>query len=329
MINRNIIVLGFVSFFTDMASSIVTVKNMFKKKIWSMIIIFLTTISLQAKDNIEVYHAYGNAHHVIVQGRMLHKKEFTKVSSDDGWFRNLWRRAKQIESDEISDAKIVANIQGEKFSVKSDDEGYFEFNITVTKILKTGYIDMNLTIENNNYPKHILVTIIGNQKLMGIISDFDDTIIISDVTNKIKLANNTLFKNYKQREVVSGMVNRFNEILAQNHKDIPSTLFILSGSPQQLFIPVEAFLKYHNFPKYTLILKKAHGANKDPLTDQFAYKTQKIERLIKLYPHIEWVMFGDSGEKDKEVYQFIKKKYPSNVKAYYIQDVDSGEIRVF
>ncbi len=90
----------------------------------------MTNIVLQAKDNIEVYHAYGNAHHIIVQSRMLHKREFKKVSDTDGWFTNVWRRTKQIESDEISDANIFATIQNKEFHVKGDDEGYFEFNIT-------------------------------------------------------------------------------------------------------------------------------------------------------------------------------------------------------
>ena len=289
----------------------------------------MTIIVLQAKDNIEVYHAYGNTQHIIVQGRMLYKREFEKVSDNDSWFTNVWRRAKQIESDEISDANIFATIQNKEFHVKGDNEGYFEFNITLDNALKTGYADIDLTIENNAFMHHDLATIIGNKKLVGIISDFDDTIIVSNVTEKIKLATNTLFKNYKQRKIVPGMLEQFKKILSQNPKNIPSTLFILSGSPQQLFIAVEAFLKYHNFPKHTLILKKAHGNNKDPLTDQFVYKTRKIERLIKLYPNIQWVMFGDNGEKDAEVYREIKEKYPKKVKMYYIRDVKSGKIKEY
>ncbi|HHH20786.1 MAG TPA: DUF2183 domain-containing protein, partial [Nitratifractor sp.] len=99
------------------------------------------------------------------------------------------------------------------------------------------------------------------------------------------------------------------------------------GSPQQLFTPIEGFLNFHHFPKHVTILKKAHGDNKDPLTDQFAYKMQKIERLIGLYPNMKWVMFGDSGEKDAEVYRYIKEKYPDRVIRYYIRDIESGEIK--
>jgi len=302
---------------------------MFKKPLLFSSLLFLSTSTLHAKDNIVVYHAYGNTHQMVIQGRMGKKKTFKEVKEDDNWFRNLWRRARQVEGDEIESQTIFASVNHEKFETKGDDEGYFEFNITTQKALKTGHEKVALNIEGNKNVHETEVTIIGKEPLVGIISDFDDTMIVSNVTNKIKLGYNTVFKNYKQRTVVPTMLERFQKILAQNPKDTPSTLFVLSGSPQQLFIAVEEFLAFHHFPKRTLILKKAHGDNKDPLTDQFAYKTQKIERLIKLYPNMKWVMFGDSGEKDAQVYKYIKEKYPKSVISYYIRDVESGAIKEY
>jgi len=302
---------------------------MLKRSLLLSILLLLSSSMLHAKDNIVVYHAYGNTHHIVIQGRMVEKKSFKEVKQDDNWFRNLWRRVRQVKGDEIKNQTIFASVNHEKFKTKGDDEGYFEFNIMTKKALKSGYKEIALNIEKNKNIHKTEVTIVDSQPLVGIISDFDDTIIVSDVTNKIKLGYNTIFKNYKQRIVVPTMLKRFQKILAENPKDTPSTLFILSGSPQQLFLPIEDFLTFHHFPKHTLILKKVHGENKDPLTDQFAYKTQKIERLIRLYPQIKWVMFGDSGEKDAQVYKFIKDKYPNRVISYYIRDIETGTIREY
>ena len=292
--------------------------------------ILLTTILFlnigYTKDNIVVYNAYGNNHQLTIQGRMQKKREFKEVSKDDGVLRNLYRRVKQIKNDEIKNKTIYLHLKNETFKTKGDDEGYFEFNIKTEQSLPMGYHKILLNIEGNKNIHETNATIIDSTPLIGIISDFDDTIIVSNVTNKISLGINTMFKNYKQRTLIPTMLERFKKILSQNPKAIPSTLFILSGSPQHLFRPIEQFLEYHHFPKHTLILKKAHGENLDPLTDQFAYKSQKIERLIKLYPNIKWVMFGDSGEKDREVYRAIKEKYPKRVLEYYIRDVESGEI---
>jgi len=300
---------------------------MFKKTVWFTLFILLISIAVQGKDNIEVYYAYGNAHQIVIQGRMEKEKTFKRVKEDDNWFRNLWRRVRQVEGDEIESQTIFALVNHEKFETKGDDEGYFEFNITTRKALKTGYDKVALNIEGNSNVHETEVMVIDSEALVGIISDFDDTIIISDVTNKIKLGYNTVFKNYKQRTVVPTMLERFQKILTQNPKDVPSTLFILSGSPQQLFIAVGNFLAFHHFPKHTLILKKVHGNHKDPLIDQFAYKTQKIEQLIRLYPNMKWIMFGDSGEKDAQVYKAIQEKYPHKVMRYYIRNVESGEIK--
>jgi len=302
---------------------------MLKKLLLLSSALIFSTSTLHAKDNILVYHAYGNAHQIVIQGRMEEKKTFSEAKEDDNWFQNIWRTARQVKADEIKNQTIFARLNGEKFETKGDDEGYFEFNIATQKALKSGYEKIALNIEGNSNALKTEVTVVGLEPRVGIISDFDDTIIVSDVNNKIKLGYNTVLKNYKQRKVVPTMLERFQKILAHNPKDAPSTLFILSGSPQQLFFAVEDFLAFHHFPRHTLILKKAHGEHKDPLTDQFAYKTEKIERLIKLYPNMRWVMFGDSGEKDAEVYKFIKEKYSNKVVNYYIRDVESGVIRAY
>ena len=291
--------------------------------------LFFISITLQANDNIKIYNAYGNSYEVIIEGRLLHKKVFEKAEQSDSWYKNLYRRLRELINDEIKNKKVEAVINGEKFYTKSDDEGYFQFDIDLKNSLKSGYQNINLKIKNNSNIHKTKATIIANKKMIGIISDFDDTIVISNVPTKLKLLYNILFKNYMQRKVVKGMKEKFQKILTKNPKTMPIPLFILSASPQQLFNPIEKFLNYHNFPKHVLILKKAHGSNKDPLTDQYKYKMQKIEKLIKLYPKIKWIMFGDSGEKDREVYESIAKKYPQKVLGYYIRDVKSGEIKKY
>ena len=279
-------------------------------------------INIYADDNIQIYNSYGNSHEVIIQGRLLHKKEFNKVKKSDNFFQNLYRRAKEFVSDEIKNKIVKLDINHEKFKTKSDFEGYFQFDVTLKKSLKTGYHPIKLKIKDTSYIHDAKATII-DKKMIGIVCDFDDTIVVSNVTNKLKLAYNTIFKNYKQRKLIKGIKKRLEKILSQNPKTLPTPLFILSGSPQQLFNPIEGFLNYHHFPKHILILKKSHGINKDPLTDQYKYKTQKIEKLLQLYPNMKWVMFGDSGEKDREVYESLIKKYPDKILRFYIRDVNN------
>lgn len=284
---------------------------------------------LQKEDNIEVYNCYGNAYQLFIQGRMLYKKKFTIVKKDDKWFHNLYRRVRQIKSNDIPKTKIIATIKEQTFETLSDSEGYFEFSITLTQALTTGYENIELQIINNKHKHHTMATIVdyNSEGITGILSDFDDTVIISDITSWFSMARLIVFKNYKQRKIIAKMAEHYKKILSQNPSYAPSMLFFLSGSPQQLFHPIENFLTYHHFPKHLLFLKKIEGENQDPLFDQFAYKVEKIERIMELYPNVKWIMFGDSGEKDKQIYSAITQKYPDKINAFYIRDVKNSEIK--
>ena len=275
-------------------------------------------------SNITLYNAYGNSQQLLVHGRTV--KEEESVSTSDSGYSNVWNAINFFHNDEIPNKNVFLWIDNKRYETKSDSEGYFAFDINTSKSLNMGYKNINVQIENNLHIHHAKATIISDTKMVGIISDIDDTVIVSDVTNKTELILNTFWKNYKQRKVVPTMVERFQEILAKNPPASPSRLFFISGSPKQLYTPIEKFLSYNHFPEHVLILKQIHGDNKDSLFNQIAFKTSKIERLIALYPQMQWVMFGDSGESDLAVYRGIKEKYPSNVKAYYIRDVDSGVI---
>jgi phosphatidate phosphatase APP1 len=300
---------------------------MFKLLILSLFIGCASKNSITS--NIEVYNAYGNEHQLFVHGRMLIKDKENNVSKEDSGYTNIWNSINFFHNDEIKNKKVFLTVDKNSYETKSDDEGYFDFNIRTKNRLSMGYKKIDLQIEKNPNIHHAEATIITAQKMIGIISDIDDTVVVSDVTNKTELLLNTFWKNYKQREVIPTMVERFQKILLDNPPTKPSRLFFLSGSPQHLFTSIEKFLEYNHFPKHVTILKQVHGDNSDPLFDQMAYKTAKIEELIELYPNMKWVMFGDSGEKDREVYESIKKRYPSKVKGYYIRDVVSGEIGSF
>ena len=284
----------------------------------------LTFSQLLAGDMIELYHCYGNDRTLLVAGRILDPREIPEVKRNDSFLTNLWRKLGYIFNDERKNVPVTLRVRERTFETRTDDEGYFAFEVTFPPgILKT-YEKVTLFL-----PRKPEVTtsckawIPTSQKQIGIISDFDDTLIISDVTYKLKLAYQLLLKNYKQREAVAGMAERFREILAKS-PDKP--LFIITGSPKQFNIVIQKFLNYRHFPKRTLITKQIHGDRSWSPFRQHDYKTEHIERLIALYPQIRWVLFGDSGEQDRKIYMKLAKKHPDKIEAIYIRDVKSGKI---
>ena len=287
-------------------------------------LMLLTFSQLIAMDTIRIYHCYGNDRTLIIEGRVLDNREFKEASSEDDIFTNFRRKLGYIFNEERKNVDVTLQVKGQTFHTKSDDEGYFEFKLSFPPHTLKPYQKINLYLTREPKVKtSCRAYILSDQKQTGIISDFDDTVIVSNVTNKLKLAYGLLLKNYKQRKAVEGMAERYKKILA-NSPDKP--LFFITGSPKQFNESIHRFLDYHHFPKRTLITKKIHGKNAYSLFQQHDYKSKQIETLLKLYPQIEWVLFGDSGEQDPQIYLDIAKKYPDRIKEIYIRDVKSGQI---
>lgn len=283
-------------------------------------ILILNSITLFADTNIQITSCYGSPYKMMISGRVLETKEHQEQKRDDGWFKNSWHKLKHLINSEVKNEAISVKIGELEKEAKTDDEGYFRFEIFNKKEAWRNHQKVELSLNQQNISTSILALVLDKSTTKGVISDFDDTIIVSNVTNKLKLLNNTLFKNYKQRKLVQEVAKK---IKASN-----APLFIVTGSPRQLQSSIDKFLDYHHFQKRTIITKKAHGDNADPLFDQLSYKFSHIEKLIELFPHIVWDCYGDSGEKDKEVYLALAKKYPQNIGKIYIRDVESGQVRL-
>lgn len=283
---------------------------------------------LVAQPTIDVYTCYGNVHELIVEGRVLTERSFKESKKEDSWLTNSWENLGHLINDEKKNTPITLQIDKVQYHSSTDDEGYFEFNVTNQKKSFSNQQPIQLFLNNEPIITICLALILKDVPQMGIISDFDDTLIVSDVTDKLRLVGNFLFKNYKQREVVTGMVERFQTILSQNDSKQSIPLFIITGSPKQLDNNIHNFLDFHHFPPRTVITKKIHGKNPDDLLNQVTYKQKKIEKLITLYPKVQWTLFGDSGEQDPEVYKCIAQKYPTHIKAVFIRDVETNEINL-
>ncbi|MFN2396848.1 MAG: phosphatase domain-containing protein, partial [Bacteroidales bacterium] len=48
---------------------------------------------------------------------------------------------------------------------------------------------------------------------------------------------------------------------------------------------------------------------------------EKVEMLMNLYPGMNFILIGDSGQHDPELYAEVMEKYPGRVKAVYIREI--------
>lgn len=156
---------------------------------------------------------------------------------------------------------------------------------------------------------------------LSVISDLDDTIKLSNVLDKKALLANTFLREFVP---VPGMAEIYQQWRTQG-----AAFHYVSGSPWQLYPPLAAFLTENGFPRGSFHLRSFRLKDSSFL-NLFAsaevFKIPAIEEILKTYPSRKFVLVGDSGEKDPEVYGEMARRYPDQVVGIMIHDV-TGESR--
>lgn len=279
-----------------------------------------------ASDAIVLYPGYGDARGAVVEGRVIESESIKAASATDSWWRNLVRNLRMLFNNERKGRNVTVYVAGRDWSTVTDDEGYLKVTIDDARTLTPGWRPVTARVRDQSGAGALLIVPPGNK--LGIISDIDDTILVSDVTDKNKLLANTFLKNPLQRKAVPGVADFYRRLAGRNPQPETAPIIYLSASPRQLHGSIQTFLDINRFPRGVLITKKVtNDRTSEPLTNQIAYKTQKIEDIFARLPHVRFVLVGDDGEKDPETYHDVYTRYPTRVEAIWIRRVHADPTR--
>lgn len=268
-----------------------------------------------------VYPGLGDARGFSIEGRLIELRRDASERPRDNWWTNLWRSVRRLVNDEQANAPLVLHSGARAWPVTTDAEGYFRLEAAVSDPVP-GWQRLEVRTLSGERLGEGRWLMVPPENTLGILSDVDDTIQVSDVTDKSQLLANTLLKNSTQRQAVAGMARYYHRQLATNPQPAAAAMIYLSASPRQLSGAIEQFLAHHRFPAGVLITKKVtNDADSEPLNDQVAYKTARIEAVFARLPHVRFVLVGDDGERDPETYDAIRKRHPQRVAAILIRRV--------
>jgi hypothetical protein len=169
-------------------------------------------------------------------------------------------------------------------------------------------------------PRHFL----GGARLVGatgltVVSDIDDTIKVSEVGDRRALLANTFLREFRP---VPGMADLYRGWAGGG-----AVFHYVSASPWQLYGPLSEFLRRHDFPAGTFHLRsfrpRGTGLRK-LLANPERTKRRAIGALLEAFPRRRFVLVGDSGERDPELYAGLARDYPGGVARVLIRDVTGG-----
>jgi phosphatidate phosphatase APP1 len=282
---------------------------------------------------IVIFHSYGTDTHFYIRGRALEDETINLEQKGlFGLFLNSWKR---FETDEIKHAELKITLPNSTvLTTTTDDHGYFKIDEQVVGLknlanedgwlsFEVAYIDENLKRQiqsNNRFQGELLIPCLGAD--FGVISDIDDTIIHTGVvsTLKWKVLINSIFKSAASRIPLEGAAAFYHKLHRGLSGKNANPIFYVSHSPWNLYRYLDFFLKQNDFPKGPILLRSFKDIFKKTSRDQ-TQKHIEIINILRTYPKLSFILIGDSGEHDADIYMEVAKEFPSQVIAIYLRSV--------
>ena len=233
-------------------------------------------------------------------------------------------RAASFLVDNESRKRVVIRVAGQSKTLGSTGaDGHVQGRVSISSSLASaGWVDFTEETSHGAVPRFA-----GRLQLLEdegplVVSDIDDTIKVSGVRDRRSLLANTFLRAFTP---VPGMSDAY-----QAWGGGGAAFHYLSASPWQLYPALRDFLRTQRFPEGSMHMKAFRWKDRSFFNlfgGQEAYKRGAITPLLQALPHRRFVLVGDSGEQDPEIFGALARENPVKVAAVYIRDT-TGEDRL-
>ena len=285
---------------------------------------------------IHAYRGYGTSERIHLRGRVLEDEGIPAAGERDSAWRNVLNTLRRFESDEVPGARVRVRVAGATQELVTDAEGYFETRIVPREALPADRLWHEASFELLA-PRHgdqASPTAIGRALIppatatLGVISDLDDTVVRTGATDPRALLRSVFLSNARTRLPFAGVASLYRALQDGVGGGQNNPLFYVSSSPWNLYDVLSEFLAVREIPEGPILLRDWGLSERELLpTSHGSHKLEAIRGIMDLYPTLPFLLIGDSGQEDPEIYREIVARYPSRVLAIYIRNVTPDPVR--
>lgn len=269
------------------------------------------------------YLGYGDGRRVRVRGRVLRDLPVDPADPTDGPFTNLAAAWRRFASAEIAGATVAVSLADRPGEVRAvaDEEGFLDVVLEPDPPLAPGRHAVRLRVldpapsDEEVHAGELRVADLNAP--FGVISDIDDTVLVSDATQALRVLARTLLQNVHQRVPFPGAPELY---AALGRRGAP--FFYVSSSPWNLHAPLTRFLELQACPSGPLLLRDwglSTGAGGG--SGHAGHKREAIDAVLDVVPDLRFLLIGDSGQEDPEIYAALVGERRERVLGVLIRDV--------
>lgn len=262
---------------------------------------------------IQAYRGYGTSARVHVIGRVL-------MENPEAPKNEVQRGYRQFFTVQVGDVPVTVHVNGQEVQTLTNSNGYFDVTVD-DHDLPAGWNEVTVSAQGaEDVVAEVLVTPQG-QKL-GLVSDIDDTIMVTNLPRAFHAAYNSWFLRTNARQPIEGMARFYNELL---HDDPDAPVFYLSTGAWNTYDTLVQFIEEQGLPKGPLLLTDWGPTPTGLFRSGQEHKKVQLRNLLIDYPDLEWILVGDNGQHDPLIYGNLVAEHPTAVRGVAIRELTPTE----
>ena len=276
---------------------------------------------------IEPYIGHGSDHGVVARGRVLDNPTPSEALEGEGVGTAVRRTVRQFLTDDLPDVPLRVTVAGSTVETVTDADGYFQVRLRpeadqLIAPWTNGTVELAGEYRGITDPwtTPLEVRVPSHDATFGVISDVDDTILETGVERVGRMIRQTITGSALTRTCFPGAAQLYADLAAGTNP-----VFYVSSSPWNLHSFLVAFIRHHGFPTGPVLLRDLLGTSAGR-----EQKPGRIQEILDLHPRLRFVLIGDSGEKDPEIYAAVARANPGRILAIYVREVrrdpDDGRV---
>ena len=265
----------------------------------------------------------GNPGWVRVIARALYKtvnlERLLQVVEGTQDTANPMRGWRSFTATAMSDAPVTIVIDGTKYEAYTDRGGVLDVKLSID--LDPGMHEVIMYVPGSRAVATSVYIVPESQKL-GVIMDVDDTVMVTMLPRPLVAAWNSFILDEHARIPTPGMAVMTDRI-RRSHPDAP--FMYLSTGAWNVVPTVRSFLERSGYPAGGFLMTDFGPSNTGWFRSGPEHKRRELRRLARMFPHVRWLLVGDDGQHDPEIYAEFAREFPQCVAGIAIRSLSEIE----
>ena len=282
------------------------------------------------KVTVIAYRGFGTGGRFWLRGSVVEEDDFDRPLIRGGLLEDLAVTIQRFTAHEIMNATVTVRFGESAVTCTSDSDGFFFAEVDAPT--GEGWQDATVTLEDFPGRRQAVLSKPGPflvpkaSARFGIISDIDDTVIRTGINAPLQNIRTVVESDPEARVAFAGLAPLYRALQREGNEEEANPVFYVSSGSWKLYDLIVRFKELNGIPRGPMFMddwgldetrwfKSSHGK----------HKTAAIDRILATYPDLPFILVGDSGQHDAEIYAEAMRTHGDRILAIWIRDVSEAD----